>query len=108
MTAKDVTENIYSGLEFAVLKLKDEWESVHSIHLKTESSSATPIYSKNENAALEYVKMNIEKTKNENSSSSRTSSSRRSSKKSAPSSNSAVKQTNPVTRSASASASALV
>ncbi len=31
MAAKDITENICKGLEFAVPKLKDEWKSVHSI-----------------------------------------------------------------------------
>jgi hypothetical protein len=75
MPVKDVTNNIYSGLEFAVPKLKEEWKSVHSIHLKTSTSPATPIYAKTKSAALEFVKSKIEEAKKKNSSSTSSSSS---------------------------------
>lgn len=59
MSSNEITENVLSGLEFGIAKLKNEWKSIHSIHLKTPFSPAIPIYSKKASSELKFVKKSI-------------------------------------------------
>ena len=65
MEPSHVAENIVAGLNFAILKFKNAWKDVHSIHLKTSDSASLPIYSKVTNEMTTFVatKMKEEKKK---------------------------------------------
>mmetsp|Transcript_14271 Transcript_14271/g.13779 ORF Transcript_14271/g.13779 Transcript_14271/m.13779 type:complete len:321 (+) Transcript_14271:96-1058(+) len=60
MSVDEVTENTIEGLNFAVAKFKNTWKDVHSIHLKTSTSPALPIYSKMPSEVLSYIKRKAE------------------------------------------------
>lgn len=68
MGANEIAENIISGLEFAVAKIPGgEWTRIHSIHLKSSSSPAIPVYGKGTNEAIEFIKKQINDAENLNS-----------------------------------------
>jgi ribosome biogenesis protein UTP30 len=66
MSEDEVTENTLEGLEFAIAKFKNTWKDVHSIHLKTSTSPALPIYTKMPSEVLSYIKRKAEVTAEQN------------------------------------------
>lgn len=59
MTVAQVASNVVEGLQFAVPKLVNGWKDIHSIHLKTPSSPALPIFSKVPSEAMEFMKEQV-------------------------------------------------
>jgi ribosome biogenesis protein UTP30 len=55
MKPEEVVANLLEGLPFAVEKLQNGWQDVHSMHLKTNDSAALPIYSHSANEMMQYV-----------------------------------------------------
>ena len=56
MTPSDVVANIVHGLEYAATKIPQSWKNIKSVHLKTSTSPALPIYSKISNELYDLVK----------------------------------------------------
>ena len=59
MTVAQVASNVVEGLQFAVPKLVNGWKDIHSIHLKTPTSPALPIFSKVPSEAREFMKEQV-------------------------------------------------
>ena len=56
MNPNDVCQNVLHGLEFAISKLKHQWNNVQNIHIKISDSPALPIYNKTGAEVIEFVK----------------------------------------------------
>lgn len=55
MAGKHVSANLLHGINFAVEKFNGQWGNVGSVHIKTASSAALPVYSKVEDEMLQFV-----------------------------------------------------
>lgn len=59
MSAQHVADNVMSGVGTAVDKVSGGWGVIHSIHVKASDSAALPIFYKNEDQMLQFLKKRV-------------------------------------------------
>jgi len=68
MSTNQIVENVISGLNAAIEKLPEQWDRIIAIHAKTSYSPSIPLYGKQADEAIAFIKEHESKAVPSNSS----------------------------------------